>query len=341
MDIKKYKESYKQTLKNDKLKVKKLSLKLKNAKTSNMRIKLKNELNDLKMNLYKKRKEKYGFYEELNWLKNKNVGKRNLTNEQIQEWNKFKKSLLGKAERVYDKFLKEDKNLDFSRVSYFVKNKYGREKFSVKYMLNMTKNMIPTNTREFEDMKKMGNRLMKRLKSVKPKNKSGYYSNSSFHIGDVYMDDEASEGYVEKKGEYDDFNNFVEYESGKEPKYNVEEMNDREDEFYKGVSEDELEDAYTEMYSDDEYRDDEMRKLYNITYQGPFKIFFNVSNQDLIENIEVWKGKEVTMNDYEKLERYIQRYNFPNRVAMGKLRGSIKRRETWRRKRLEKEKEKH
>lgn len=348
VDISKLRVRYKETLKAHKLKVKDLSKKLDKAKTNNAKVEIQRKMNELKITQYKDRKDKFGFYEELNYLKNKNIGKRNLTREEINEWNKWKKSFLEKAGRIYEKFMKENKNLDFSRVSFFARNKYGREKFSGKYLLNMTMYMIPTKSEEFKDLKDLSERFIKRLKKVKPRNRLGYYSNSSFHIGDIYVKDRASLPYVtddeEKNGFYDDKGNFREYFDGKEPyeSSDVEDdnlydkWNDIEDSLYDGVYEDELENAYTEWMSDNDYRMDDVLKDGNIVYKGPFKVEFNVSNTDLIENIEVI-DKSVTLDDYDDLEGWIDRHKFPNRVNMRRFKGSIKRRETWRRKRLEKE----
>lgn len=335
------KKKYKETLQNHKLKIAKISKLIKNAKNDRSRINYEEKMNEMKLKFYKERKEKFGFYEKMHQLTQKYTGKRNITKEQFIEWKKWQKSLLGKAERAYNRFFKGNKNLDFSKVSVVVKNKYGSEKFSLTYLLNQTQKVFPTNTREFEDLKKVSNKAFDRLKHIKVK-KSKYWKNVSMHLGDIYTN--AGKGY-DKDGneiEYDkdDFDEDERQGGGKlndnddNDDWDVDEFNDLEDERFENLTDEDTEDALIE-FEGDKPNDN---KLNVIKYYAGFKITFNVSNTDLIEDIEVHERDYVSMSDYDDLVKYIDKYKFPNKVNMNRLKASIKRMETWRKKRMEKEK---
>lgn len=332
-DPKYIKEKYKETLKNHKLKIAKMNKLLKSSRSEVSRVKYEEKINEMKLKMYKERKEKFGFYEKINQLKQKYQGKRNLTKEQFLEWKKWQRSIIGKAERAYNRFLKANKNLDFNMVSVNVKNKYGAEKFSLTYLLNQTQKVFPTNTQEFEDLKKVSNKAFQRLRHIKAE-KSRYWKNVSMHLGDIYTD--AGKGYDDKGKEIE----YDESEKGKiidkyEKEWNADEFNEYEDEMYDGMTDEEVEEAMVE-YEGDESEKPDVHKMENIKYYAGFKMIFNVSETNLIENIETHEREFVTENDFNDLQDHIKRNGYYNKVNMNRLRASIRRMETWRKKRMNK-----
>lgn len=344
-NYKNIKVKYKNDLKRHKLVIKNINQKIKNAKSEKARKNYLQKLNEMNLRFYKDRKEKYGFYEKINQLTKKYRGTRNVSKEDFKEWKKWQRSLLGKAERSYLRFLAVNKNLDLSKVSVNIRNKNGSEKFSLTYLLNQTINVFPVNTQEFEDLKKISNKAFDRLSKVKPRNNNGFWENSDFHLGTIYTNaSNNKEDYeikeMEKGEEFDDsLNDYkeIEYEEDGE-KYSeleLEEKNKEEDDFYKGQYDDNLEPSWTEYEESEEERPNP-KDISNTKNLGPFKIVYNISNSDLIEDIKVI-DKNVSMDDFNRLEKYISKHKFPNKVNMNRLKGSIKRRETWRKKRQVKE----